>query len=111
MNNLLSKQDLSTQELQLLSSEMDKRKKSTAVTWLLWFFLGGLGGHRYYLGRIGTAIIMTLTLGCLGIWTIIDLFLISGMIRGKNEAIELEIIQELKLIKNAAINEAAATSN
>ncbi len=30
--------------------------KSLAVTYLLWFFLGGFGAHRFYLGSIGIGI-------------------------------------------------------
>jgi TM2 domain-containing membrane protein YozV len=109
MQNLLSKQDLTSQELQLLASEMDKRKKSTGTTWLLWFFLGNLGVHRYYLGRIGSGIAMTLTLGGLGIWTLIDIFLNMGMINKKNTEVESQIISEIKLMGKAKNNEAAAS--
>lgn len=105
MNNMFSKQEFTTNELQLLQSEMDKRKKSSTTSWLLWIFLGGIGGHRYYLGKIGTAIAMTLTLGCIGIWTLIDLFLLSGMIRETNEEIESSIIEEIKLMRTAKAND------
>jgi len=43
---------------------------------LLCFFLGGLGIHRFYVGKAGTGILMILTLGGLGIWVIIDLVMI-----------------------------------
>lgn len=46
--------------------------KSKTTLILLSFFLGGFGIHRYYVGKIGTGILMTLTLGGLGIWTLID---------------------------------------
>lgn len=51
---------------------------------------------------------MLLTLGLLGIWSLIDLFLLSGMIRNANEQIENEIISELRLIKRAEANSRAA---
>lgn len=110
MNNLTAKQELSTKELQMLQTEMDKRKKSGATAWILWLFLGGFGGHRYFLGKTGTAIAMTLTLGCLGIWTIVDLFLLSGMIRKTNEKIESKIIEEIHLLRNAGMKDVAAAA-
>lgn len=42
------------------------------------------GVHRFYLGKIGTGILMLLTLGGLGIWTTIDfVFAVSGLMKDK----------------------------
>lgn len=58
------------------------QRKSFIVTWLLSLFLGALGADRFYLGKIGTGILKLLTLGGLGIWSLIDLVLIlSGTMR------------------------------
>lgn len=64
--------------------------KSTGVAYLLWFFLGGIGAHRFYLGRTGTGflylilfVLVILTGGLAAIvtvpWLLLDLFLIPGM--------------------------------
>lgn len=46
------------------------------ATFLLCLLLGVFGAHRFYLGRIGTGVLMLITFGGFGIWYLIDLILI-----------------------------------
>jgi TM2 domain-containing membrane protein YozV len=51
-------------------------QKSWITTVLLCHFLGVLGVHRFYTGRIVSGIFQLLTFGGFGIWTLIDLIMI-----------------------------------
>lgn len=79
----------------------ESQKKSGGVAYLLWFFTGGFGGHRFYMGRTGSAIgqlVLTLLgwplliaggfglvlLVPLGVWLLVDLFLIPGILSEHN---------------------------
>lgn len=84
----------------LLMMRYDANKKSALVAYLLWFFVGSLGGHRFYLGRTGSAIALlsitvlsvlltVILIGffgffVVGLWVLIDAFLIPGMITDNN---------------------------
>lgn len=75
-------------------------KKELAVAFLLWWFLGIFGGHRFYLGRAASGIAMlsitvvsiplalifigVLTLGAVWIWWLVDAFLLSGWVTQHN---------------------------
>ena len=56
------------------SDEVSEKGYVPAI--LICLFLGGLGIHRFWVGKIGTGVVMLLTLGGLGIWTLIDLVMI-----------------------------------
>jgi hypothetical protein len=47
--------------------------------------VGPFGGHRFYVGKVGTGVLMALTLGGLGVWWLYDLILVaSGSFRDVN---------------------------
>ena len=54
----------------------ESSEKNGLVVLLLCLFLGGLGIHRFYVGKIGTGILMIVTFGGLGVWWLIDLIMI-----------------------------------
>lgn len=51
-------------------------EKKILPAFLLCFFFGVFGAHRFYVGKIGTGILQLVTLGGLGIWALIDLIMI-----------------------------------
>ena len=51
--------------------------KSFVATLILCILLGGLGVHRFYVGKVGTGIIMLLSLGGLGIWQLLDIIRVT----------------------------------
>ncbi len=53
-------------------------QKSALTALLLCIFLGTFGIHRFYVGKIGTGILMLLTLGGVGIWVLVDLIIIAS---------------------------------
>lgn len=94
---------LTTQQQMLIEQRITNDAKSPVVAYLLLIFLGGFGAHRFYLGKTGTAITMlimfvlgwlTLVLGvglllliAVGIWSLVDIFLIPGMVQQDKDAI------------------------
>jgi len=51
--------------------------KNWTVALILSILLGGIGVHRFYVGKIGTGVLMLLTGGGCGIWYIIDIIMIA----------------------------------
>ena len=62
--------------------------KSRLVAFLLCTFLGIIGVHRFYLGRIGSGVAMIFTLGGLGVWVLIDwIILLCGTFKDNDNKI------------------------
>ena len=52
-------------------------RKSWLVALVLSIFLGPLGADRFYLGKVATGVLKLITGGGLGIWWLIDVYLIA----------------------------------
>ena len=52
------------------------RTKGLAALLCILGFILVAGMHRFYVGKIGTGILMLVTFGALGVWTLVDLILI-----------------------------------
>ena len=54
-----------------MSTESQKTKLA-----IVCFFIGGLGVHRFMVGKTGTGLLWLFTFGCFGIGTLIDFVMI-----------------------------------
>jgi len=103
-----TKAQLSDHQLAVVNSEMMQRRKSLTAAYLLWFFLGGFGAHRFYLGETSSAcILLALVLGgwftiwiyvgfipliIAGVWLIVDAFRLPGITERVNARLENTLI-------------------
>src|SRR5215510_3062455 len=75
----------------------EANKKTALVAYILWFFLGLLGGHNFYLKRTGVAVAqLLLTLPVVGmvvtvVWVLVDAFLIPGWVRNQNNLLAAQL--------------------
>ena len=73
---------LSTDDMILIEQRVNNEKKSAGAAYLLWFFLGFLSAHRFYLGKPISAILQIISyFFVIGfVWWVLDFFLIPSII-------------------------------
>lgn len=58
--------------------------KSMGSAYIIWFFFGLIGLHRFYLDSPVVGLIQFFTLGGFGMWWLLDFFLIPGLVNDCN---------------------------
>lgn len=88
----MTQQQTSNQNnLHVAQMEYDNQKKTPGIAYALWFFLGVVGGHRFYAGDTGYALGLLFTLGGFGVWALIDVAFIGKRIRTLNEQTQQQV--------------------
>ncbi|WP_353255321.1 TM2 domain-containing protein [Hyphomonas sp.] len=87
-----------TEDQILIESRVANEKKSAGAAYFLWFFLGWISAHRFYLGKPGTAILQILSYFILigFVWWIVDLFLIPSIIQDKMDETRGRMTREMR---------------
>lgn len=90
---------LTTNQMMLIEQRVANDKKSIGAAYLLWFFLGILSAHRFYLGRWGTALLQIASYFILigFIWLLIDAFLIPGMIKSDMDKHRAQLMSDMAI--------------
>ena len=72
-----------------------RKSKSVGLTYFFWLIVGL---HYIYLGKLGWQLLYWVTGAGLGIWALVDLFRIPGMVREYNKDIATDVLRDLKII-------------
>lgn len=107
---------LSTQDRMYIEQRISNDAKSAFIAYVLWFFLGFIGAHRFYLGRVFTGLLQLclfvagwvlaavavglILLAVLGVWWIWDAISIPMMIgshkRKLRRRLEDEVLDDIE---------------
>lgn len=95
------KSRLDARQLMLLESEVKSQGKNMFLAYVLWYFLGVFGGHRFYMQKKGSAVAMLILsitvvgLAVTAIWALVDAFLLHTWVREHNRNLEYSIVTNL----------------
>ena len=85
IDRVITQEEFDLQKEKLLDSSTKTNSTDWLALFLLTFFFGVLGVHRFYVGKIGTGFLMLITLGGFGVWFLVDLILVvTGQFTNKD---------------------------
>lgn len=101
MNLIMSATKGDTNARMFLINQSEGKLKSKPLAYVIGFFLGCLGMHRFYAGQIWQPILqIVLCLCAVGfIWVLLDVFLTSGLIDEVNDKIVQEQVMQWQMTK------------
>lgn len=92
--NIIELQGLTEAQRQYVLSKLSKEKESS-IAYICWFVVGV---HYFYLGKPIINLLYWITGGGFGIWAIIDLFRIPGLVREYNTNFTHKLVKEAKTL-------------
>ena len=101
MDLIAMKSRLDARQLMLLDSEIKSQGKNMLLAYVLWYFLGIIGGHRFYMKKTGSAIAMLiLSITVIGliatfIWWVVDAFLVHTWVKEHNRNLEYRLVSQI----------------
>lgn len=101
MDLVSMKSRLDARQLMLVDSEIKNQGKNMFVAYVLWYFLGALGAHRFYMKKTGSAVaqlILSITIVGLvvnAVWLIVDAFLVHTWVKEHNRELEYRLVSQM----------------
>lgn len=86
-------QALGPHQQKAFRKEYGRRKRSMFVSGLAWLMLGW---HYLYFGKAGMQFAFWFTAGGMGVWWLVDLFRLPGMVKTANEDLARELMVQHK---------------
>jgi TM2 domain-containing membrane protein YozV len=106
MDDVILMKGMTDAQRSVFMSEMNKVRKDRTTALLLALFLGGLGAHHYYLGRVGLGILCTVFFWTFipAIVALVELFFIGKRVDAYNEQKAVDTAARVKMLIDAKMD-------
>lgn len=81
--------EMTEEQKRMFAIKYGQARKETSIYYLLWFFLGLLGIHKFYLGKVGLGVAYIFTGAFFGIGWLVDLFNGANEVKKHNEQVAM----------------------